>query len=184
MQKVVQLLYEQGALKHRGDIAAPIITEGLAVSKEPETIIYPFTDTGQGSCAFKFFKPIAHGCAIDIWDISDGGSSSERLRLYVDENGYIHAQAISEGISLGLASIEQNVCNERVWTIGIRWTSAALHLLAYSHTTQTLYTDSTSIAQLPTGLDQYRPIIPCFGLIGNSRLYDYYESDNYRLLFG
>jgi len=182
----IYLLYTDSPLCHRGGYTSPIITTTTAATRVADSgIMYPYSNPlGKGSKICKFWRDQLPGCKKTIWEISDGGSVNERIHAYVDENGHISIEVIVGGVSEGIVSISQNVCDKRSWILAARWTATVLDLVIYNMTTQITYTATTALTAFPTGLDENRPALPCNAVIGDCDDLDYYEADNRRLLFG
>lgn len=181
----IKLLYEDSPLKYQGGFSSPILTTTATAIREPDALVYPYTNTAPwGSKICKFHKDLIPGCKTVIWEISDGADPNNRIYGWVDSLGYFNVEVIVSGVSQGWTQIAQNVCDKRSWILAARWTATVLDLVIYNMTTETTYTATTALTGFPTGLDENRPAVPCNAIIGDCDDLDYYETNNRRLLFG
>jgi len=150
-------------------------------------LTYPYSNaSNEGSKSFTFRRDYTPSSFRIIWRIarsSDIGNYS--IFGFIDEYGYLNAEVKVGGIAQGTIQLAQNICDASEWILGFRWQVDVLHILAHSKKTSITYAASGALSDFPTTLDLNEVVASTSNsYISDYKDYDYYESDNRRLLFG
>ena len=151
------------------------------------SVEYPYSNaSSEGSKSFTFRRAYTPSAFCIIWRIAQASArGTNSIFGFIDEYGYINAEVKSSGVVQGTIQLAQNICDDSEWQLGFRWQSDVLHILAYSKKTGITYTTSGALSAFPSSLDVNEVISSTSNsYMSECKDYDYYESDNRRLLFG
>lgn len=134
-----------------------IYTNGASASRDAGTLIYPainnIPNTKQGTLAGKFWHPnFLPSADTTIFEVTDGGSASDRVRFYFDTSGYLNVDIDHSGGTTRTLQHAVNVCNDVVHDYHVSY-QAGRAILSVDRTIRAINTDIVA-ADIPDDLDQ------------------------------
>lgn len=83
----------------------------------------------RGGLSFRMMMPaFTPSAAHELIELNDGGSSSDRIRLYVSTDGYVHLDSAATGGNAGAVQVNRAVCDGASHLVRAKWINNRLAL--------------------------------------------------------
>jgi len=124
-------------------------------------------DNQQGTIVFDILEPIhTPNAAINLWQMSDGGSSADMLKAYIDTDGYLNVTSRASAGTDGDIAFGSSICSDEKKRVQISWKPNYLATIIHDYKTGKTVGQDRSCT-IPNDIDKWEIMLAAPGITGN-----------------
>jgi hypothetical protein len=129
-------------------------------------------DMMRGSATFKLLMKSRPTATRNLLSISDGGSSADEIKVDVLTDGTLVATSAASGGNAGSAACALDVCDNKIYLVGVHWQNNHLNLHVKNIYTGTVTNGNADTdCAMPDDLDRIELGVQEYGLTGDLALF-------------